>query len=82
MAADVLQSMGRHPYEAHRAARTFKIHDERMMQLSASHVDDDAALIDIARKGRAEIENVLAVDQTGSSQSGDHAWEPPDKTRE
>jgi voltage-gated potassium channel Kch len=82
MAADVLQSMGRHPYEAHRAARTFKIHDDRMIQLAASHVDDNAALIDIARKGRAEIENVLAVDQTETHHSGDHAWEPPDQTRE
>jgi monovalent cation:proton antiporter-2 (CPA2) family protein len=82
MGADVLQAMGRHPFEAHRAARTFKNHDEKLVQLSAKHVDDDEKLIDIARKGRAEIENVLGEDVRQSELPQDHAWEPPDRTRE
>ena len=82
MGEDVLKALGHHPFEAHRAARTFKAHDEKLVQLAAKHVDDAAALVDIARKGRAEIENVLSGDRTTSPQSGDHAWAPPDRTRE
>lgn len=82
MGADVLQAMGRHPFEAHRAARTFKGHDERLVRLSARHADDDEKLIDLARKGRAEIENVLGEDVRLNELTQDHAWEPPDRTRE
>jgi voltage-gated potassium channel Kch len=82
MGADVLEAMGRHPFEAHRAARTFKNHDENLVRLAAAHVDDDAALVDIARKGRAEIENVLGEDVRTKDLPQDHAWEPPDRTRE
>jgi voltage-gated potassium channel Kch len=82
MGRDVLVSLGRHPFEAHRAARTFRAHDERLIRKAAAHVDDDAALVDIARKGRAEIENVLAADIDPSETAPDHAWEAPDRTRE
>jgi monovalent cation:proton antiporter-2 (CPA2) family protein len=82
MGVDVLQAMGRHPFEAHRAARTFKSHDEKLVRLSAAHADDTEKLVDIARKGRAEIENVLGEDMRTSELPQDHAWEPPDRTRE
>ncbi len=82
MGENVLVALGRHPFEAHRAARTFKQHDENMIRLAAAHVDDDATLIDIARKGRAEIGNVLSGDRQTGESTGDHAWEAPDRTRE
>jgi voltage-gated potassium channel Kch len=82
MGKDVLGALGRHPFEAHRAALTFAAHDERLIRKSAAHVDDAAALVDIARKGRAEIENVLGQDVRDSEMPQDHAWEAPDKTRE
>jgi monovalent cation:proton antiporter-2 (CPA2) family protein len=82
MGENVLVALGRHPFEAHRAARTFKHHDERMVRLAAVHVDDTATLIDIARRGRSEIGNVLSGDQLGAVPAGDHAWEAPDQTRE
>ncbi len=82
MGEDVLKALGRHPFEAHRAARTFKNHDEHLVRLSAAHAGDAAALVDIARKGRAEIQNVLSGDQATPQQTGDHAWAPPDSTRE
>ena len=74
--------LGRHPFEAHRAALTFQNHDERLIRKSAAHAGDDAAIIDIARKGRAEIANVLGSDIRDSDMPHDHAWEAPDKTRE
>ena len=82
MGEDVLKALGRHPFEAHRAARTFKSHDEQLVKLAAAHAGDAAALVDIARNGRAEIQNVLSGDQASMQQSGDHAWAPPDSTRE
>ena len=82
MGKDVLTELGRHPFEAHRAALTFQNHDERLIRKSAAHAGDDAAIIDIARKGRAEIENVLGSDIRDSDMPHDHAWEAPDKTRE
>ncbi|MCB1435367.1 MAG: NAD-binding protein, partial [Alphaproteobacteria bacterium] len=82
MGREVLVALGRHPFEAMRAARTFSAHDAKLMQLSAAHVDDDAALVDIARKARAEIHNVLSGDSATSPTASDHAWEAPDRTRE
>ena len=82
MGREVLVALGRHPFEAMRAARTFSAHDEKLMQMAAAHVDDDAALVDIARKARAEIQNVLSGDVSSAMQPGDHAWEAPDRTRE
>jgi monovalent cation:proton antiporter-2 (CPA2) family protein len=83
MSQDLLIELGRHPFEAHRAARIFRTLDQKLVRLSAEHLDDDEARVDIARKGRAEIENVLAADISGSDAlPRDHAWEAPDQTRE
>ena len=82
MGRDVLAALGRHPFEAHRAAAMFRAHDERLLHKAAAHVDDDVALIDIARQGRAEIEKVLTADVTAAGAEPDHAWEAPDQTRE
>jgi len=82
MGRDVLVALGRHPFEAHRAARKFRAIDEMLLRKAAAHIDDDAALIDIARKGRTEIAKVLAADVTAAEGESDHAWEAPDQTRE
>jgi monovalent cation:proton antiporter-2 (CPA2) family protein len=83
MAEDVLKGLGRHPFEAHRAARTFRALDDKFVRRTAVHSDDDDTLVDLARKSRAEMENVLSGDRGGADpQSGDHAWEAPDRTRE
>jgi monovalent cation:proton antiporter-2 (CPA2) family protein len=83
VAEDVLKALGRHPFEAHRAARTFRMMDERFVRQSAAHSDNDDTLVDLARKSRAEMHNVLSGDRTsGAPMAGDHAWEAPDRTRE
>ena len=81
MGEKLLVRLGIHPFEAHRAAKRFKAHDEELVRRAAQHVDDTQRLIDIARQGRDEIERVLATDQTGAVQVHDHAWEAPDATR-
>ena len=79
MGEKLLVCLGVHPFEAHRAARRFKTHDEELVRRAAKHVDDTQRLIDIARQGRDEIERVLTTDQSGTVQVHDHAWEAPDK---
>ncbi|MBC8037301.1 MAG: cation:proton antiporter [Rhizobiales bacterium] len=82
MGEKLLVSLGTHPFEAHRAARAFRDHDEKLIRAAAKHVDDLDKLVDISRASRAEIANVLSVDREDPAQSADHAWEPPDRTRE
>ncbi len=74
----LLVRLGVHPFEAHRAARRFKAHDEDQVRRSAMHVEDTQRLIDLARQGSDEIERVLAADLGDRRQTPDHGWEPPD----
>ena len=67
MAEDALVALGTHPYEAHRAAKLFKAHDEERLVEAAQHVGDTEAIIDIVRKSRAEITNVLDADRKGNA---------------
>jgi monovalent cation:proton antiporter-2 (CPA2) family protein len=82
VAEAALIALGRHPFEAFRAARTFKAHDEHMLRKTAAHADDREKLIDAARASRAEITKVLSGDTSDTGGGGDHAWEAPDRTRE
>jgi monovalent cation:proton antiporter-2 (CPA2) family protein len=62
LARDVLTRLGVGPSEAQRAAALFEAHDERLVRESAPHLKDQRKLIDITRRARAEIANVLAQD--------------------
>jgi voltage-gated potassium channel Kch len=78
----LLVRLGVHPFEAHRAARRFKSHDEELIRRAAQHIDDLDRLVDIAKQGREEIERVLATDAGGVIRASDHAWEAPDRQQE
>ena len=82
LAEDALVALGRHPYEAARAARVFKKHDEKLMRRTVEHKDDEAALISIAHEARAEIEKVLLADRGEEQLTPDHAWQAPDAARD
>jgi monovalent cation:proton antiporter-2 (CPA2) family protein len=79
MGRDALTALGRHPFEAQRAAALFKAYDENLTHASAQHRDDQSKLIDISRKARAEIANVLATDRGETSTDADPAWSTPDR---
>lgn len=79
MAQDVLVALGKHPYEAMRAARTFRHHDERLVRTSAQHRNDERALIDLSREARAEIGRVLSSDQDRRDGIDTEPWAPPDR---
>ena len=80
MGQDVLVALGKHPYEALRAARTFRHHDEHLVRDSARHRDDEQVLIDLSRQARAEIGRVLSGDrrEAGNVQESE-PWAPPDR---
>lgn len=83
MAEKLLVNLGRHPYEARRAARAFRHLDEKLVRRAAGHADDAQRLIDISRQGRAEIEKVLAGDVNAADDAaGDQAWHDSDRARE
>jgi voltage-gated potassium channel Kch len=79
VARDALTALGRHPFEARRAALLFKAHDERLVQESAQHRHDQTKLIDISRTARAEIQNVLAHDAGDMARDTDPAWSAPER---
>jgi monovalent cation:proton antiporter-2 (CPA2) family protein len=79
MAEDALVALGKHPYEAHRAALLFKAHDKDLLARAAAVAGDREAMVDIARQGRAEISNVLDSDRTGKPVTSENAWQEADR---
>jgi monovalent cation:proton antiporter-2 (CPA2) family protein len=81
MARDALVTLGKHPHEAERAIRLFRKHDEKMLQKTAKHADDETKRIDIAKQSRAEIARVFAADRGDEQPKGDRAWHDEDGER-
>ena len=77
LAEDALAALGVHPYEAARAVRTFRAHDEFMLRKTAPLVGDWEQLIDVSRQGRLELERIIALDQEPQPQLPDRAWDAP-----
>ncbi len=78
MGEDVLVALGQHPFEAHRTARTFKNHDETLLREAAKHRGNQEMMVDIARRGRAELSRILAGDRVASPVQNDDAWQDED----
>ena len=78
---DVLSALGVQPHEAQRVASLFKAHDERLVRESAPHALDQRKLIDITRRARAEIANVLAQDVGEAEGEAGRAKEAAGTTR-
>ena len=78
MAEQVLVALGQHPFQAHRAAKTFKAHDERLIVEAAKILGDTQALVSLNRAARAEISKILSGDRASSPLHEDQAWEDSD----
>ena len=78
MGEQVLVALGQHPFEAHRAAKAFKTHDEKIIREQALHAGDTDKMVDIVRNSRVELSRVLAGDRTASPLASDEAWEDND----
>jgi voltage-gated potassium channel Kch len=78
VARDVLTALGVQKTVAERAAALFKAHDEQLVRESAKHRLDQRKLIDITRRARAEIANVLAQDVGDAKLVTERAREAPE----
>ena len=82
MGEDALVALGKHPYEAFRATRTFRRHDEELIRKAVEHAGDDEKLVSMAREARAEIARVLNADRVDEKAAPDHSWDATDAVNE
>jgi voltage-gated potassium channel Kch len=82
MAERVLARLGEHPYEARRAAESFRRFDEAMLRKQALHAGNQDALVDLARRSRAELSRILSGDQSTAPIQSDDAWQDEDRPKD
>ena len=78
MAEHVLASLGEHPYEARRATQQFRSFDARMLKQQARLAGDQEAMLDLARRSRAELSRILTGDQVTQPILQDDSWHDDD----
>ncbi len=66
MAERALLELGLTDTAAADTVRVFREHDEKMLREAAAHIGDDKKLIELAHKGRAELESLFAQDKQSS----------------
>jgi voltage-gated potassium channel Kch len=59
---DAMRLLGVRAYRAHRAAKTFLLHDERVLRELAQHYPDHKSYINVARQRIAELEELIKAD--------------------
>jgi voltage-gated potassium channel Kch len=76
LAARVLGELGFNRYQANRAARSFRYHDELMMK-ELHHIwhGDKRKYIDEVRRFSQQLENILISEKDHALHESDHAWD-------
>jgi voltage-gated potassium channel Kch len=82
MAIDALRLLGVRGYQAHRAARIFRVHDERSVRELARMRHDEQAYIRRAREVIADLERVIVEDARELPHAQDAAWDTASLRRE
>ena len=75
MGVDALERLGMHPHRAHRAAHTFRCHDEAALREVAALDGDDAARIARSRQLSEELERLLQSDREDLGEERNRAWD-------
>lgn len=75
LGVEALKLLGVRSYKAHRAARTFKVHDEEALQEMAHLTGDETALLARSRQMVRDLEKVLQSDDRELIQEVDRAWD-------
>jgi voltage-gated potassium channel Kch len=70
---EVMRSLGFRAYQAHRAARTFRRMDEKILIETIEHRHDEKALTSFVRQGAADLERVMSA-QVGNREK-DPGWD-------
>ena len=77
MGAAVLTSLGYRKYQAHRAARAFRHHDEHTFRELAPVWHDQHTYIVESQQRAEDIRRLLQADETEDYSEVEHAWEAP-----
>jgi monovalent cation:proton antiporter-2 (CPA2) family protein len=76
MGVDALRLLGSGAHEAERAARSFRRHDEALIQdLARLRASDQATYLQSARAGLRMLETVLQADRVKARAFVDHGWD-------
>lgn len=75
MGVEALKLLGVRSYKAHRAAQTFKHHDEEAMRDMALMEADDTALMARSRQLSQDLERILQSDEREIIHEVDRAWD-------
>lgn len=57
-----LEALGEEPARARSAVERFRAHDEALLEETWRHADDQEKLIEVSRRGRAELEKLFEED--------------------
>jgi len=75
MGVEALKLLGLRAYKAHRAAQTFRHHDEEALYDMASVEEDDTALLARSRQLAQDLERILQSDEREIAHEVDRAWD-------
>jgi len=78
MGVDALKLLGVRSYKAHRAAQTFRHHDEAALQDIAAMKGDDTAIMARSRQLASDLEQLLQADAQDINLDIDRAWDVSD----
>ncbi|MBD2099752.1 glutathione-regulated potassium-efflux system protein KefC [Leptolyngbya sp. FACHB-261] len=75
MGVEALKALGVRSYRAHRAANTFREHDEQALQDMAHFTGDEKGLLARSRQMARDLEQLLRSDDRELTQDIDRAWD-------
>jgi monovalent cation:proton antiporter-2 (CPA2) family protein len=75
LGTDVLRLLGRRAYQAHRAALTFRRHDERSVRELARTRHDPELHLDLTRRSIRDLETLLLADLGRRDETRDMGWD-------
>jgi monovalent cation:proton antiporter-2 (CPA2) family protein len=82
MGVGALKLLGLRSYKAHRAARTFKYHDQQALQEMANMMGDEKVLAARSQQLARDLEQLLRSDDQEFSHEVDRAWDISDLRRD
>ncbi len=77
LGTSALKLLGFRSYQAHRAALTFKHHDEKTLAELHEHFGDDEAFLVQTRLRNQDLLELLSSDEEDKEETVDHSWERP-----
>ena len=71
-----LTSLGYQNYQAHRLARTFRQHNQMVIEeLFQHHGEDEKKYLSETKKHASELEELFSAEMEDTSHHADHSWD-------